>query len=226
MIRRENRANPTWAQIRAIREDRVEQNYGSTGTKFGQAMHDIPDRGVQHAEQYKHTDGDPSRPYAPAAPKILAGYSIGGDAALRARGPEGGGKWNYRIVTGCRTDGDFVDRLVAAANNSERVVYVGIRGDVNLQNDPIFRKALGGAAQQFGDRSFETAIHNIEQRFGSVQDFYKAHPNVALVATDGSHAGAAERPETHAAIGQGLDQVERQMPQSSQQAPQSTKPTP
>jgi hypothetical protein len=89
----------------------------------------------------------------------------------------------------------------------------------------------------FGDRSYETAVAAIEKRFGSMQDFYKAHPNVAVMASDGGHHfGGGNADETLNAVGQGLDQIQNQMsgpssqqptsPQQTTQPQQSTSPAP
>ncbi|MEN9577196.1 MAG: hypothetical protein RJA70_205 [Pseudomonadota bacterium] len=201
----------------------VEQNYDSTGTIFSQGTHDVPDKGARYAEQYQHTPAPEHRPYG-EAPRALAGFSIGGDAALQAGGPKGGGKWDYRIVVGSRTDGNFVDNLVNAAATSERLVYVGVKGDVNLQNDFAAGLLLGKSDMaRFGDRSYETAVASIEKRFGSMSNFYKAHPNVSVMGVSGEHGGAAERPETHNAIKVGLDQVDAQMKASAAQPSQAPK---
>jgi hypothetical protein len=102
-------------------------------------------------------------------------------------------------VAGARVTDDFVDLLIDAARTSERVVVVGILGDDEMLNDgPAM--VLGPF---FGPRSYHAITTAIEARFGTMEAFYEAHPNVAVGSTD--------EPITHAHAGnsQGLNDAVR-----------------
>lgn len=167
-----------------------------------------PTPGDHFANSYEHDRSDMSADAGVTAstPRILAGYSMGGDAALRASGPLGGGNWDLRVITGARVDEDFVDLLERAANTSDRVIVVNIRGDDNLAND-IPGDALD--APQFGPRSYEAVAAAIVQRYGSVEAFYEAHPNVIIEGTrPRMHMGGGNSPELNDAIRRAFHRLE------------------
>jgi hypothetical protein len=130
---------------------------------------------------------------------------MGGDAALRAGGPQGGGKWDLRVVVGARVDNiNLVEKIKAAAETSERMVIVGLRGDVNMRNDP---KVPGDLGKAFGDRSYETIVNKIESQFGSLDKFYEKYPNVVVEAAEGAHGGGGNRQSTLDAVTRGVEEL-------------------
>ncbi|OOS02734.1 hypothetical protein SAMN02745664_1421, partial [Moraxella cuniculi DSM 21768] len=157
-----------------------------------------PQAGVDLANKFSHSTGQP---------KVLAGYSVGGDAALRAGSPFGGGKWDLRVIAGARvntSDGvDFVERLEINSGNSKRVIVVGIVGDINLANDGV--PSVIGAP--FGDRSYEAIVRAINRRHGSLNNFYAKFPNVIIQPSFGAHGGGGNSQEMQKAIIEGYKRL-------------------
>jgi RHS repeat-associated protein len=212
-----------------IREYRPYVGYGgSPGWGYHPWYANDPGQGVTLAERYVHDRGaplpPPSRPpprgmdagvpepapippsSLPAmslqrSPRILAGFSMGGDAALRVGRPmvpEANARWDLRVVAGARVDGDFVSLLEAAAANSDRVIVIGIRGDDNMANDGP-AQVVGG---MFGERSYDAIVRAVTAAYGSLEAFYEAHPNVAIgsTATAIAHGGGGNHPEMQQAV--------------------------
>lgn len=138
-------------------------------------------------------------------PAILAGYSMGGDAAIRAGRTSDGSRWDLRIVLGARVDdADFVGLIEKAAANSEAVIILGIIGDNEMANDQGL-EWLGGF---FGDRSHEGIVASIEAVYGTMEAFYDAHPNVVVEAAPRTpHGGGGEAPSTIDAVEVGLGEL-------------------
>ncbi|SUD90801.1 hypothetical protein [Psychrobacter phenylpyruvicus] len=146
--------------------------------------------GAVMAEHLQHT---------PNRLKVIADFSMGGDAALLAGTPRGVGKWDYRVVAGARVDydnKDFVEQLNLASHNSKRVIVIAIRGDKDLGNDG----ALRVAGKAFGDRSYEGAIQAIRNDYDTMENYYKFHPNVVIVPSTGPHGGGGNAPQLQEAI--------------------------
>ncbi|GEL69681.1 RHS repeat-associated core domain-containing protein [Myxococcus virescens] len=143
-------------------------------------MEKDPTRAIAFATNHVHVD---------QAQKNLVGFSLGGDAAIfaaAAAGPEGaqGVKWNNVVVYGARVD-RIMDKLEAAAKNSEHLVIVNLIGDK-------YPLAAGGN-NNFGDRRAESLADQIIQKYGSLEEFSKKFPNVTLGSAVGSHHGAGDR---------------------------------
>ncbi|MGH1467124.1 MAG: hypothetical protein ACRBBQ_17355 [Cognatishimia sp.] len=130
---------------------------------------------------------------------VLVGYSIGGDAANQSGKPQGGTKWDAKVVTGARVDGDFLNSLAASARNSNMVVVVSIKGDKKLANDGSVASAVAG--RFFGDRSYEGLIDKINKEYGSVKSFTDGYSNVSIVGADRiPHAGAGNSSQLSTAV--------------------------
>ena len=178
-----------------IREYRPSIDYENKGFL---GWNNVPGEGAKLAEKYVHTAG----------PKILAGFSMGGDASLRAGGPQGGGKWDLRVISGARVDyegEDFVSLLEKAARTSDKVVVVALRGDKDMANDSLIPEWLG---KKFGDRSYKSTVSAITDRYGSMEAFYKKHSNVTIQAADGAHSGGGNRASTIDAVTRGFKELE------------------
>lgn len=139
---------------------------------------DNPTTGANIAEARVHAEG---------SPRIIAGFSIGGDAALEAGKPQGGGNWDLRVVAGARVGSDFISQIEAAAGNSDLLVIVGIEGDNNMANDGWFNRNTAGG--QFGDRSYEGILDAIDNEYGSLEQFYERFPNASIQSSTGAHGG-------------------------------------
>jgi len=153
--------------------------------------------------------------------------SIGGDAALKTGLAEGGKKWDLRVVVAARVDSDYVSLVEAAAKNSRKLVLVGIKGDVNLANDlpsmpgqdnkyigrasRAVQEAMEARGKEFGDRSYESMTKAIEAKYGTLDNFYKAYPNVSIQASTGTHGGGGDRDVTQDAIRAGVQQIKERM---------------
>ncbi|WP_205525547.1 RHS repeat-associated core domain-containing protein [Pyxidicoccus trucidator] len=138
------------------------------------------------ASTYRH---DPM-----SSQKNLVGFSLGGDAAMRAAaygGPEGGGKWNTVVVFAARVDG-IMDHLEAAAKNAEHLVIVSLYDDQYTFSETVGR--------EFGDRRMETLMLSIIARYGSLEDFSKQFPNVTIGSAEGEHGGAGKEASSQTAI--------------------------
>lgn len=160
----------------------------------GAITNDGPLPGARIAEQHQHK----------ASPKILAGFSVGGDAALRAGAPRDGGTWNLRVVAGAKIVTNFVELVERAAATSDMMILVGIRGDTNLKNDA---GVPGFVGNRFGDRSYEGMVSAIESRYGSLEGFYTAFPNVSIQAAEGAHGGGGNRESTLDAVSKGFQEL-------------------
>ena len=210
-VRRLVLPTPYDAQMPKEQLDNVIKEHRPT-INHGGAFHSDAGAGVRIGEEYHH---------AKNSRRILAGYSVGGDAALKAGGPErsGGGeptsrtcsvpatkleKWDLRVVAGARVDEQFLDRLERAATSSKMMVVVGIRGDVDLANDQMWMKPVGPA---FGDRSYEGIVRAIEHRYGSMEKFQEKFSNVSVQAAEGEHSGGGNRQSTLDAITRGVTEI-------------------
>ncbi len=150
-------------QWRTIPEYRPDIDYNNVGISWNNG----PTPGIELAHAHHHRAG---------TPRILAGFSMGGDAALHTRGPAGGGKWDLRVIAGARVGNNFVSALERAARTSDRVIVAAIRGDAYMANDGA-ASVFGGA---FGDRSYEAVVRAIEADYGSLERFYESHRNVVI----------------------------------------------
>jgi hypothetical protein len=180
-----------------IKEHRPSINYEDSRLPFA---NNVPFAGQVEAETHHHESD----------PKILAGFSIGGDAALRTGRPRFGGQWDLRVVVGARVDNpgeDFVGLLEKAGRTSERVVVVGFHGDNELIADgPTAHKVAG---EFFGNRSYEGMVAAIEERYGSLQEFYKQNPNIVIEGAFSEHAGGGNNQATLDAVTRGYEELER-----------------
>jgi RHS repeat-associated protein len=143
-----------------------------------------PSKGIEYAEEYEHkSKGDP---------KILAGYSVGGDAALLAGVPHGGGKWDLRVVAGAKVTPDMLDKIVKAAETSEAVIVVNLKGDKSIFT---------------GERSYEKLNSLIKEKYGTLQKFYQKFPNVSIQPAEGAHIGGGNRESTLKAVEKGYREI-------------------
>ena len=173
-----------------ITEYRPEINYTNWSIK-----NDTPGTGMEIAEKHKHA----------GEPRILAGYSIGGDAALGAGASDGGKNWDLGVAAGARVDSDFMSKVEAAAKNSNMLILVGIRGDKDMANES---GVPGWIGRRFGDRSYEAIVAAISAKHGSLAAFYKAFPNVSVQASSGAHGGGGNRPATQEAVRNGFKELQ------------------
>ena len=163
-----------------------------------------PQPGVTLAENFQHLQN---------SPKVVAGYSVGGDAALRVGSPNGGGKWDLRVIAGARIDNvDFVNKLIQASQNSKKVIVINIVGDRNLSNDirianndiyPI----TSSFGSQFGDRSYLALEQAINSQFGSIKNFETKYPNISIQPSFGPHGGGGNAVDTQNALIKGFTQL-------------------
>lgn len=99
---------------------------------------------------------------------------------------------------------EFIVGLVEHLS-SDRVVVANIKNDKNLANDGV-SKVAGGF---FGDRSYSGVVGAIVDEYGSLENFYSAHPNVVVVAVDAiPHAGAGKSSQLSSAVVGGLHDLE------------------
>jgi RHS repeat-associated protein len=181
-----------------------------------------PEEGVRLAESISH---DETLRYSAQTtdPRVLLGYSLGGDAALLAGRSAGGGNWNLRAIIGAEVNERFVDNLLRASETSERIIVVGISGDDAMRNDPEWLQNI--SSELVGQRSYESIVSAIEERFGSMEEFRHTHPNIAIERSEAvPHAGGASTPEVLDALRRGYESLENiEIPElDSSSAPTST----
>ncbi len=129
----------------------------------------------------------------------LAGFSIGGDAAVLATGNNGSGpnidgnqlnsKWDNVVVAGARVE-LILDNLQGMSNHNSKTTIIALSGD----------NVLPG----FGERSYENLVRGIEMQYGSMDKFQKAFPNISIQESSvdnwTNHGGGGNSIRTQEAI--------------------------